>query len=115
MALGVFVVFVAIFASFNKTAQAQIEGGRLITVYDRGSESTFVSNKETLREAFADEGISVDARDAVEPSLDEKLVAPDYQVNIYRARPVTVIDGATRQRIVTPYQTAERIDKDAGI
>lgn len=115
MALGVFVVFVAIFASFNKTAQAQIEGGRLITVYDRGSESTFVSNKETLREAFADEGISVDARDAVEPSLDEKLVAPDYQVNIYRARPVTVIDGATRQRIVTPYQTAERIVKDAGI
>lgn len=115
MALGLFVVFAVMLASFNKAAHAQVEGGRLITVYDRGSESAFVTTKETLREAFAEKDITVDARDAVEPSLDEKLVAQDYQVNIYRARPVTVIDGATRQRIVTPYQTAERIVKDAGI
>ncbi|OJU87462.1 hypothetical protein BGO17_00465 [Candidatus Saccharibacteria bacterium 49-20] len=113
-ALGVFVVS-GIFAISSNSVQAQSEGGRLITVHDRGTETAFITTKETLREALNDQGIALDAKDAVEPSADEKLVAPDYQVNIYRARPVTVIDGATRQKVVTPYQTAERIAQDAGI
>lgn len=99
----------------SKSAHAQSEGGRLITVHDRGTETAFITTKDTLREALEDQGITLDAKDAVEPAADEKLVAPDYQVNIYRARPVTVIDGATRQKVVTPYQTAERIAQDAGV
>lgn len=112
---GFLLVSGVVFASFNKPALAQGGSGRLVTVYDRGTATTFITQKDTLEEAFDEQGISVDARDAVEPSLDEKLVAPDYQVNIYRARPVTVIDGATRQKVITPYQSAERIAKDAGI
>lgn len=99
----------------TKSVEAQRVEGRFITVHDRGIETSFITDKATLREAFAEQGIYIDNKDAVEPSLDEPLVAYDYQVNIYRARPVTVIDGATRERIVTPYQTAERIAKSAGI
>lgn len=99
----------------GKAADAQSEGGRLITVHDRGVETAFVTTEDTLKDALSEHGITLDDKDAVEPSLDEKLVAPDYQVNIYRARPVTVVDGATRQKIVTPYQSAERIVEDAGI
>lgn len=113
-ALGVLVVS-GLFAVSSKSAHAQSEGGRLITVHDRGTETTFITSKDTLREALKDQSITLDAKDAVEPGADEKLVAPDYQVNIYRARPVTVIDGATRKKVVTPYQTAERIAQDAGI
>ena len=115
--LGVLVFFVvAGFMMFlAKPADAQNDGGRLITVHDRGAETAFVTTKATLREALNEHGIQLDEKDAVEPSIDEKLVAPDYQVNIYRARPVTVIDGATRQKIVTPYQSAERIVRDSGI
>ena len=112
--LGFFAVIGFLSASTN-TVTAQSEGGRLITVHDRGTELAFITQKDSLKEALAEQNISIDTKDAVEPSLEEKLVAPDYQVNIYRARPVTVIDGATRQRIVTPYQTAERIVQDSGI
>lgn len=112
--LGFFAVF-GLVASSTKDTSAQHEGGRLITVHDRGTELAFITTKETLKDALAEQNISVDTKDAVEPSIDEKLVAPDYQVNIYRARPVTVIDGATRQRVVTPYQSAERIVQDTGI
>ncbi len=103
------------FASLGRPTYAQVDGGKLITVYDRGAAKAFITTKTTLKEALTDQGITLDAKDAVEPALDEKLVAPDYKVNIYRARPVTVIDGATRQKIVTPYQSAERIAKDAGV
>ena len=100
----------------NRPVQAQQPlNGRLITVHDRGTETVFLTDKNTVKEALENAGIAVDSRDAVEPALDETLVARDYQVNIYRARPVTVIDGATKQRVITPYQTAEQIAADVGI
>lgn len=102
-------------ATSSHQALAQREGGRLIILHDRGTEKAFITTAETLKEALAEQGVSIDDEDAVEPSIDEKLVAPDYHVNIYRARPVTIVDGATRQKIVTPYQSAERIVKDAGV
>lgn len=108
-------VTAAIMLSPVKSADAQVQGGRLITVHDRGAQTSFISTKDTLKEALAEHDIQLSAKDAIEPSADEKLVAPDYQVNIYRSRPVTVIDGATRQKIVTPYQTAARIAQDAGV
>lgn len=99
----------------SRPAAALNEGGRLISVHDRGKETVFLSQAETLKAAFEEAGIEIDPHDAVEPSLDEKLVASDYQVNVYRARPVTVIDGTTRLKVVTPYQTAEQIVSDVGI
>ncbi len=120
------VVFFALIASallLGATAQAQSPArsheaqpeGRLITLYDRGEKSVFLTQAKTMGEALEEQGIELDARDAVEPSVNEELVAPDYRVNIYRARPVIVVDGSTRTRIITPYQTAQRIAKDAGI
>jgi uncharacterized protein YabE (DUF348 family) len=88
---------------------------RLITVYDRNTESSFLTNQKTVSKALEDNGIELDPRDTVEPSRDEELIANDYQVNIYRARPVFVTDGSTRVKIMTPYQVPERIAKDAGI
>lgn len=87
----------------------------IITVYDRGVESVFVSDANTVGEALEAEHIEIDAHDAVQPSLDEELVASDYWVNIYRARPVTVIDGTLRVKTITAYQTAERIAQDVHV
>lgn len=96
-------------------AEASNQNGRLLTIHDRGQQTSYVTEAETIGEALANAGIAIDERDAVEPSTDQKLLAKEYQVNIYRARPVTVIDGPTRQRVVTPYQSADRIVADAGI
>lgn len=114
---GVFLVILAVIlvVVIGRTAQAEVQHGRLVTVHDRGQEKTFVTDKTTLREALESAAIEIDPHDAVEPGLDEALVASNYQVNIYRARPITVVDGATRQRVVTPYQSADRIVKDAGL
>jgi Uncharacterized protein conserved in bacteria len=89
--------------------------GRLITIYDRGTEKVILSQAATIGDALKEAGIAIDSKDAVEPAITEKLVASDYQVNIYRARPVIIIDGNTRTKIVTPYQTAIQIAQSAGI
>lgn len=101
--------------SFTGSAGASNQSGRLITIHDRGEEKLLLSNAGTIADALRDAGITVDSHDAVEPALGEKLVASEYQINIYRARPVIVIDGTTRQKIITPYQTPDQIVKDMGI
>lgn len=111
-------LFVGLFSIFHQKVDA-LDGlnrsGRLITIHDRGEEKVFLSEAGTIADALKDAGITVDSHDAVEPALSEKLVASEYQINIYRARPVTVIDGATRQKVVTAYQTSEQIVEDVGI
>jgi resuscitation-promoting factor RpfB len=111
----ILVLLVVSAVGLSDSTQAQNEERRLITVYDRGTKSTFLSEEKTIGEALKAKNIELDSRDTVEPSISEELVAPDYDVNIYRARPVVVIDGAIRVKTVSPYQTAEQIARDVGI
>lgn len=109
-------LFVSLFFIVHSRANAQSgSGGHLITIHDRGNEKVLLSDAATIGDALKEAHITLDSHDAVEPAASQKIVATEYQVNIYRARPVTVIDGAVRQKIVTAYQTAEQIAKDAGI
>jgi uncharacterized protein YabE (DUF348 family) len=87
----------------------------LITLHDGGRDRGILSSATTLRQAFKEAGIQIDPNDMVEPSLDETLVASHYDVNVYRARPVTVVDGALRTKILSPYQTPEQIVDHAAI
>lgn len=93
----------------------QSQNGHLITIHDRGNQTVVLSQSGTIGDALKQAGVKIDKRDTVEPAASEKLVASEYQVNIYRARSVLVIDGATKQKIITPYQTAAQIAKSAGI
>jgi uncharacterized protein YabE (DUF348 family) len=109
-------LFISLIFVVHSRANAQSgTGGHLITIHDRGQEKVLLSDAATIGDALKAAGITLDSHDAIEPAASQKIVATEYQVNIYRARPVTVIDGAVRQKIVTAYQTAEQIAKDAGI
>ena len=114
--VAVVVFAVALLLSFNQAhAESAQEGGRLITIHDRGEEKVILSNAANVADALKDAGVVTDERDAVEPTLDSALVAKEYSINIYRARPVVIVDGPSRVKVVTPYQTGEQIAKDAGV
>jgi uncharacterized protein YabE (DUF348 family) len=91
------------------------QSGRLITIHDRGTEKVILTQATTIGDALKEAGITIASKDAVEPSANQVLVASDYQVNIYRARPVIIIDGNTRTKVNTPYQTASQIAESIGI
>lgn len=88
---------------------------KIISVYDDGVTRGFVTEAATLREALKEANVYVDENDLTEPSLDEKLVASSYEVNIYRARPVIVRDGAVETKVLTAYRTPEQIAKESKI
>ncbi len=114
---GVAVIFWAMAASigFGAILGATDTESRLISVYDQGVDYSFLTKETTIGAALREAGITLDDRDSVEPSREEELVAATYQVNIYRARPIIVVDGPVRLKILSAHQTAEQIASDAGI
>lgn len=108
---------VILFNNYRASADAvgSAANEHIITVHDDGTDKGFITKKSTLREAFAEQGIRTDEKDLVEPSLDSKLVANSYQVNIYRARTVSIHDGPVQTKVITAYRTARQIAKVAGI
>ena len=115
LGLGASLLVACVFFAMHGPVSAQDTANRrLITLHDRGQTTIFLTEAKTLDDALKQEGIQVDPRDTVEPSRDEELVASEYKVNIYRARPVVIVDGSVRVKTVSPYQTPERIAKDAG-
>ena len=107
--------FGVVFASVVPTAYAAGAGEKLVMIHDRDTEKGVISRASTLRQVFTEAGIKLDKNDRVEPGLDEPLVADHYQVNIYRARPVVIVDGPVRQLVMSAYQTPKQIAKHAGI
>lgn len=116
VAVALFVVplFVLI-SGVSAASDDQARGGRLVTFHDRGEEKVILTHARTVRDALSDADLSVAPQDQVEPGLDADLVATDYTVNIYRARPVVVVDGMVRQKIMTAAQTAQGISSAAGL
>lgn len=112
-----FVVLMVFFVVSRVGAQAPNDSssGRIVTVHDRGTQTSVLTDAETVADALKQAGITLNESDAVEPAAPTKLVANQYDINVYRARPVVVIDGNTKQKVITPYQTGEQIAKSAGI
>jgi uncharacterized protein YabE (DUF348 family) len=113
--LGVFGVMIISSYAANASSPKLSAGQRLITIHDSGHDKGIITHATTLRYAFEESGIQIDPNDTVEPGLDEELIANNYEVNIYRARPVTIVDGNVRQKVMSPYQTAKQIAKQANI
>ncbi len=88
-------------------------GKHVLMVYDGESTRGILTQKDTFGDALDEAGIDVSDVDVTEPGLDEELVAPTYDITIYRARPVVVIDGANRTKIMSPYRTARQIAEQA--
>jgi uncharacterized protein YabE (DUF348 family) len=115
MALALFTIVAMSVRSVSAEAVVQSAEEHIITLHDDGVEKGFITKAKTLREAFASEGIRIDERDVTEPSMDAKLVAASYEVNIYRARMVIIRDNGAETKVVSAYRTGKQIAKQAGI
>jgi len=109
-------MLVAIATPMISFADGMTSGEHLVRIYDRGEEKTIITNALTVRQALRAAKITIDEKiDAVEPNIDMELTGAKYQVNIFRARPITIVDGNKRLKITTAEQTPALIAKAAGL
>lgn len=119
VAIGVVLVMTLLLIISTRANAASTEvvsrsGRHVLTIHDGTAEKGIFTDADTLGEALKEAGVVLDDNDLTEPARDEKLVAPTYEVNIYRARPVVIIDGERRTKVLTPYQTPKQIVEQAG-
>lgn len=119
ISLVAILVVAVIGVSYTQAAFAENTSGpvvqRLVTVHDGDNAVTVVTRATTVADALKDAGVEAGSRDIVEPAVSEKLVAKSYQINVFRARPVVVIDGTRQVRIMTAEQSPRQIAKVAEI
>lgn len=87
---------------------------RLVTIHDQGSSVTLVTRSSTVAEAISQANIAVSKHDMVEPAVTEKIAAKSYHINIFRARPVIVVDGDKQVKVMTAEQSPRQIAEAAG-
>lgn len=107
--------FFASAISTDESAEVDDVIEHYITFYDAGSSLTVRSDAKTVREALERANISLGEFDTVEPSLDENIKEEDFNINIYRAREVLVIDGKSKKYIKTSKTAPEEVAEDAGV
>lgn len=91
------------------------DGDKLLSIHINGQTQGILTQAKTIGAALKQADIAVNDKDLIEPAITEELVASHYDVNIYRARPITIVDGSVRVKVTTPYQTPEQIARDAGM
>ncbi len=94
-------------------AQSQ-EGTKLVHVFVDGTEKTIATGAPTVGEALKSSGIELYEHDKTEPASSTPITVSDFRVNVYRARPITVVDGPNNYTITTSERTPRAIAQSAG-
>lgn len=98
--------------------ESQPEAGqRIVTIYDQGKKRVVLTRAHTVSDTLDQADIDLASHDRVEPALESKYAdeTESYTVNIYRARPVMIIDGMNREQVLSPYSTPRDIATNADI
>lgn len=101
----------------DDTEEIQLDDGQgeyFVTIYDNGANLTVKTGAVTVAEVLEKSEVQIAETDIVEPSLDT-VVRGNYNINIYRARPALVIDGATRRYVMTASYDLKQIANEAGL
>ncbi len=112
LSIGAFVLLPRAFATSENNDGAK---QRLVTIFDRDQKQVVLTNQTTVAVVLEQAKIKVSPGDVVEPSLDTELISDKFNINIFRAHSVLLVDGTTRLRVVTPYETPDLIARVAGV
>ncbi|MCA9324078.1 DUF348 domain-containing protein [Candidatus Saccharibacteria bacterium] len=88
---------------------------RIVNVFVDGEQRTVTTRSKTVGELIDKLGVDLIPEDLVEPKKDTLILEDDTQVNIYRARPVEVIDRGRVLTLLTAQRAPRLVAHDAGL
>jgi uncharacterized protein YabE (DUF348 family) len=87
----------------------------VVFVFDSGKKQTIDTKASTVGDLVDRLNLHLIAQDVVEPSLDTPIVEDNFRVNIYHARPVTIIDNGNKSVTLTAQKSARVVAQGAGL
>jgi resuscitation-promoting factor RpfB len=94
---------------------ATADSGRMVSLYADGQKRLFSTDAATVSEVLKRAALKLNRGDLVEPDLDMPLSKGQFNINVYRAHPVLVMDGVTAHRITSAYQSPRLLALAAGL
>lgn len=90
------------------------DSSHIVSVYFDGQQKVITTNAGTVSDALNQAGVTLGRADVAEPKLDTKIEAGYFNINVYRSRPVVVVDGASHKTVSTASQSPNIIAQAAG-
>jgi uncharacterized protein YabE (DUF348 family) len=88
----------------------------VVYLFDKGKQRTLDTKAKTVGDLLDKlPDLNLIPQDVVEPSRDTQIVEDNFRVNVYRARPVTVIDNSNRTMTLTAQRSARIVAQNAGL
>ncbi len=88
---------------------------RIVNLYVDNERQVVPTRAETVGDLMKRLNIYLGDQDLVEPALDTPILADNFKVTVYRAKPVTIIDQSKKIQILTPHQDDKLAIEKAGI
>lgn len=119
-AFGAFGLALALITSvgvFDLTQRQVFAGsGAIVSVFADGEEQVVATDATTVGELLARLGVVINDGDLVEPAVNTEVVSGSFNVNVYRARSVLVVDGDDEHLVRSAYTNPELIiEESAGL
>lgn len=115
--IALLVVIIAGFSgyfSLTHSIAARAADTRVVTVFVDGEAKVLATNAETVKEVLSKLQDPIGEHDKTEPALDAQVVGGEFSINVYRARPISVVDGANSFTVMTAERTPRLIAEEAG-
>lgn len=102
--------FVSLGASTQGAADA-----RIVNVFVDGEQRTVTTRADTVGDLLERLDVKLIDEDIVEPKRETPIIEDNTQINVYRARPVKVVDGDRVLTLLTAQRAPRLVAFDAGI
>lgn len=86
----------------------------VVFLFDNGKKQTIDTKAKTVGELIQRLPLQLIPEDVVEPSADTEIVEDNFRINIYHARPVTIVDGTNKTVTLTAQKSARVVAQAAG-
>jgi resuscitation-promoting factor RpfB len=113
LVLGGIIVGGVLLASGGKPNRPS--NSHVVYLFDSGKHETLGTKAATVGELVKKLPLKLIPEDVVEPALDTPIVEDNFRVNIYRARPVTIVDVSSKQVTLTAQKSPRMVAEQAGI
>lgn len=104
-----------ILALNHGTPTFQPSNNHLVIINHDKQQQTVPTRAQTVGQLLQKLNIRLNDGDVVEPSADTPIIGDNFRVNVYRAVPVTIVDGGHKTFTYSAAATPRSIVKQAGI
>ena len=101
--------------TFFRGNQPRPVDSHVVYLFDGGKRQTLDTKAKTVGDLVGRLPLKLIPEDVVEPALSTPIVEDNFRINVYRARPVTVIDSGSKTVAVTAQKSPRVVEADAGI